>query len=61
MSFRGERIKSGKSVAQVMERFGVTDSAVYQWETGETMPKGSRLLELAKFYGCTVDELLEED
>ena len=61
MSFRDARIKAGLSVAEVMAALNVSDAAVYQWETGKNTPKGKRLPELAKLYGCTVDELLKEE
>lgn len=61
MGFRKARVRAGMTVAQVMEALCVSDAAVYQWETGVTMPKGTRLMELARLYGCTVDELLQED
>lgn len=60
MGFREARIKAGMSVAQVMEKLSVSDAAVYQWETGITMPTAKRLLEIAKLYDVTVDELLSE-
>lgn len=59
MSFRNARIKAGLSVAQVMSALSVSDAAVYQWETGETMPNAKRLPEIARLYKCTVDELLK--
>lgn len=61
MGFREMRQKAGLSVAQVMKSLRVTDAAIYQWETGETTPASKRLPEIAKLYGCTVDELLNED
>lgn len=60
MSFRDARRKAGKTVAEVKEYMGVTDAAVYQWETGETTPRPDKLVKLAEFYGCTVDELLRK-
>ena len=61
MSFRKARQNAGMTVAQVMQALSVSDAAVYQWETGATMPTGKRLIELAKLYNCTVDELLKDD
>lgn len=61
MSFRKARQRAGLSVAQVMEKLHVSDAAVYQWETGVTTPSAKRLPEIAKLYGCTVDELLKEE
>lgn len=61
MGFRKARQNAGMSVAQVMKALSVSDAAVYQWETGVTMPTGKRLIELSKLYGCTVDDLLKDD
>ena len=60
MGFRDARISAGLSVSQVMKNIGVSDAAVYQWETGVTRPHAKRLLEIARLYGVTVDDLLSE-
>ena len=60
MGFRDARISAGLSVSQVMKNIGVSDAAVYQWETGVTRPNAKRLLEIARLYGVTVDDLLSE-
>ena len=54
------REKAGLSVKQVMEALNVSDAAVYFWETGANAPSTKKLLDIAKLYGCTVDELLKE-
>lgn len=61
MSFKNARIRAGKKVTDVMEHLGVSDGAVYMWETGMTFPTVEKLKKLAEFYGCTTDELLRED
>lgn len=61
MSFASCRKKTGLTQMQVAKELGVTDAAVCQWERGDTMPTAKRLTEIAKLYGCTVDELLKED
>lgn len=48
MGFRDARISAGLSVSQVMKNIGVSDAAVYQWETGVTRPNAKRLLEIAR-------------
>lgn len=60
MAFREARIKSGKSVAEVTAEIGVSDVAVYNWETGVNKPRASLLPKLAAFYGCTIDDLLAD-
>jgi transcriptional regulator with XRE-family HTH domain len=61
MSFREQRKKAGLTQLEVAKLLEITDAAVNQWETGKTMPSTKRLTELAKLYGCTVDELLKEE
>ena len=61
MSFRAARINAGLSVAQVVKELSVSDAAVYQWETGITMPNVKRLPEIAKLYNVTIDELLSDE
>jgi transcriptional regulator with XRE-family HTH domain len=59
MSFASARKKAGYTQAEVGERLKVHQSAVAQWENGLTSPTASKLVELAKLYHCTVDELLK--
>jgi len=54
------REKARLSVRQVMEALNVSDAAVYFWETGANAPSTKKLPDIAKLYGCTVDELLKE-
>lgn len=61
MSFSKARTKAGLSQLEVAKKLGVTDAAVSMWETGKTAPRASLLLQIANLYGCTVDDLLNED
>lgn len=61
MGFRSARKKAGKSVLEVSEALGVSDVAIYNWETGKWKPEAGRLVKLAVLYGCTIDELMAED
>ena len=61
MSLRSARIKAMKTVIEVKKHMGVSASAVYQWELGQTTPRPDKLVKLSAFYGCTVDELLKSD
>lgn len=61
MSYRSARKKAGLSVQDVMKALGVSDAAVYMWETGVTNPKAANMVKLASLYGCTVDELLRPE
>ena len=61
MSFLSARKKSGLSQVAAGERLSVAAAAMCQWETGKTYPDPRRLPEIAKLYGCTVDELLADE
>ncbi len=52
------RKKAGMTQMDAAKALGISDAAVAQWETGETFPSSKRLTEIAKLYGCTIDELL---
>lgn len=61
ISFRSARKKAGISVLDAAEKLGVSDAAIYMWETGQTKPRADKLVKLAEIYGCTVDDLLRGD
>ena len=61
MSFYSARKKAGLSQAAVADKLGISAAAVSMWETGKNWPTGPRLAEIAKLYGCTVDELVSVD
>lgn len=58
MGFKSARVKAGKTVSEVMDHLGVSDAAIYQWEAGVYQPRTAKLVKLAAFYGCSVDDLL---
>ena len=47
-----------KDIAEVA---GVSVQAVQQWESGETKPSIDKLVNVARFYGCTIDELIGDE
>lgn len=49
------------SQTKIAEILGVKQSAVSQWETGETIPRADKLPELAKILGCTIDDLFKNE
>ncbi len=61
MSYRSARTKAGKKVSDVAEALNVSEGAVYQWENGFSDPTVEKLKKLAEFYGCTTDEILQEN
>lgn len=61
MSITSARKSAGKTVKEVADAMHVTPSAVYQWESGDCRPDIDKLLSLASFLGCTVEELLRKE
>lgn len=51
------RETSGMTQTELAQRLGVGQSTIAMWETGESFPRTDKLPELAKIFGCTIDEL----
>lgn len=52
------RRAAGLSQEQLAERLGVSRQAVSKWESSAAQPELSKLVELSRLYGVSVDELL---
>lgn len=61
VGFKEARKKAGLTMMEAGKRLGITDAAIAQWESGATAPSTKRLLDVAKLYGCTVEELLKPE
>ena len=60
----GEILKSHRTRCKMTQEFvaeslGVTRQAVSKWESGTTDPSTSNLIALAKLYGISVEEILQ--
>lgn len=56
LKIRELREEKGISQAELAEELGVSQMAVSRWER-ECDPKASRILQIAKVLGCTLNEL----
>jgi len=54
------REAKGLTQTEVGEALGVGQTAVSMWETGTNTPRSIHLIKLAKLFGCTIEELLED-
>lgn len=52
------RKKNGYSQEELAEKLGISRQAVSKWERAEASPDTDNLVELAKLYGISLDELL---
>lgn len=59
--FKFYREKAGLTQYDVSGMLFVERSAISKWETGKQYPKVAMLKDIARAYGCTVDQLLDED
>lgn len=61
LSFKIMRKRAGLTQREVSEALGIPQSTVACWETNRALPRADKLPILAKFLGCTIDELLMSD
>ena len=57
-NLREERVRLGLSVEEAAAGMGVAPAALRSWEAGEDEPRGSDLLRMSRYYGCSPDWLL---
>ena len=61
MGFKLERVKADKTATETAAHMGVSRMTIFSWEKGLTCPCAERLLKLATFYGCSVEDLLKDN
>lgn len=52
------RLKAGLGTDNLAEKVGTTRTAIYKWESGQTLPNIDNLVTLADIYGETIDSLI---
>ena len=52
------REKNGKTQKEVAENLHVTVNTVSRWESGVMQPRLSRVVEIARYFGVSIDELM---
>ena len=57
MRIKELREAAGLTQAEVVEAMGVDQAAVSRWESGQAMPRASKLPVLADLFGCSIDAL----
>lgn len=55
------RKKHGYSQEQLAEKLGLTRQAISKWERAEASPDTDNLIALARLYGVSLDDLLNEE
>lgn len=60
MGLKEARKRAGITAVEAGRAVGVSAQNVYNWEAGSYLPEAARLKQLAKLYGCSVDDLLAD-
>ena len=55
------RMEKGLTQAELAEQLNTTNRSISRWETGNTMPDISILVELAEFYQVDIKEIINGD
>lgn len=61
MNIKNIREQAGLTQAEVAKALNVGQSAVAAWETGQSLPRADKLLDIAKLLNCTIEELLKKE
>lgn len=54
------RRAAGLSQTELGKEMGVAQNGVSQWETEVALPRTRQLPQLARIFGCSIDELFEK-
>ena len=60
INIRRLRLANGCSQEQLARKLNVTQGAVSQWEKGKTAPDMPTLIQIAKLFDCSLEELADE-
>lgn len=55
------RKRSGKTQAETAKALGLDASTVAKWETEVSEPKACMLPDIAKFFGCAIEDLYKDN
>ena len=55
------RLHGGMTQEKLAERMNVSRQTISKWESDDSLPEISKLIELCDFFSCKLDELLRED
>lgn len=58
MGFWEARIAAGLTASDVAKTLKVSQTAVFEWESGKHLPHARRLMQIAALYDCSIYDLL---
>jgi transcriptional regulator with XRE-family HTH domain len=60
-NLRLQRKKAGLTQIELAEKLGVSIATLRRWESGETAPTGTRIMELANLLKISPDEIVKDE
>ncbi len=60
-NLRLQRKKAGFTQIELAEKLGVSIATLRRWESGETAPTGTRIIELANLLKVSPDEIIKDN
>lgn len=58
-ALKKHRTTKGLTQVELAQELGVTRRSIIRWENHQTEPSMKKIEKMAKFFGCTVKELLK--
>lgn len=55
------REKNNLTQESISKIFGISQSTVAKWETGEAMPRSDKLPKLAEILNCRIEDLFKDE
>ena len=60
-AMKQQRLACGKSLLDVQKETGISNQNLSRWERDEVLPNIDFCVQLAKYYGITIEELIGID
>ncbi len=60
-NLRQQRKKAGLTQIELADKLGVSIATLRRWESGETAPTGTRIVEIATVLKISPDEIIKDD
>ena len=60
-NLRQQRKKAGLTQIELADKLGVSIATLRRWESGETAPTGTRIVEIANLLKISPDELIKDE
>ena len=61
MSFKLERVRADLRAGEAADALQVSRQTLWRWENGKDNPSVKHLIKMAEVYGCTMEDLLNNE